>query len=120
VSATFVVSATITHSLLVSSAPARNGAVSLQGAVLSGPQYVFLGQLGDPIAGLRSMTFRLDGRRVGTETTEPYDLMGGRRKGPAVALNTRFLRDGEHRVTAEVRLAGGGVVTYTAVFRVDN
>ena len=34
-----------------------------------------------------------------------------------VALNTRFLRDGEHRVTAEVRLAGGGVVTYTAVFQ---
>ena len=91
----------------------------LDGALLSGPQYIFLGQLGDPIAGLRSITFRLDGRRVGTETTEPYDLEGARRGG-AIALNTRFLRDGEHRVTAQITLAGGGVVTYTAVFQVDN
>jgi hypothetical protein len=119
VSATFTVSATVTHSLLVSSSPHRETAVALQGAVLSGSRYVFLGQLGDPIAGLRSITFRLDGRRVGSETTEPYDLLGARRGG-AVALNTRFLRDGEHRVTAEVRLAGGGVITYSATFAVDN
>jgi len=119
VSATFVVSGTVPHSLLVSTSPHREASVALQGEVLSGQRYIFLGQFGDPIAGLRSITFRLDGRRVGSETTEPYDLLGSRRGG-AVALRTTFLRDGEHRVSAEVRLVGGGVVTYTATFVVDN
>jgi hypothetical protein len=119
VSSTFVVSATVTHSLLVSSSPHRDAPLSLQGAVLTGPAYVFLGQLGDPIAGLGSITFGLDGRRVGTETTEPYDLLGSRRGG-ALALNTKFLRNGEHRVTATVRLAGGGAIVYEARFTVAN
>jgi hypothetical protein len=118
-SATFVVSATTTHSLLVSGSPRREAAVALQGAVLSGQRYIFLGGLGDPIAGLSSITFRLDGRRVGTETTEPYDMLGSRRGG-AIALTTRFLRNGEHRVTATIRLAGGGVITYEARFTVAN
>ena len=104
---------------LRSASPRRDAPVTLHGGVLSGPQYIFLGPLGDPIAGMRSITFRLDGRRVGTETTEPYDLLGSRRNGTAVALQTRYLRTGEHRITAEVKLAGGGVVTYSAVFVVE-
>jgi hypothetical protein len=119
VSASFTVSETVTHSLQVSGSPTRSAPAPLDGALLSGPRYVFLGQLGDPIAGLRSITFRLDGRRVGTETTEPYDMLGARRGG-AIALNTRFVRDGQHVVTAQVTLAGGGVFTYMAVFTVDN
>jgi hypothetical protein len=118
-SATFTVSGTVTHTILVSTSPTRSAPAPLDGAVLSGPRYVFLGLLGDPIAGARAVTFRLDGRRMGTESTEPYDLLGGRR-GTAQALNTRVLRDGEHRITAQVTLAGGGVITYTAVFQVDN
>jgi hypothetical protein len=37
-----------------------------------------------------------------------------------VALDTRWLRNGTHRLVAIVQLAGGARVQYTADFRITN
>jgi hypothetical protein len=65
------------------------------------------------------VTFILDGRAVSSDTSAPYDAFGVRR-GVPVALDTRRLRNGNHRIVAIVELAGGGRISYTSDFRVAN
>ncbi len=117
--ATFTVADTIPHSLAVSPSADRSSPTPLGGATLTGPRYIFLGPATDSIAGLRRVTFVLDGSSVSADTAAPYDAFGARR-GLAVALDTRRLRNGNHRMVAIVELAGGGRVSYTADFAVAN
>jgi hypothetical protein len=116
---TFTVADTTPHSLVVSASPDRSSPTPLSGATLAGQRYIYLGAANDAIAGLRRVTFILDGRAISTDTTAPYDAFGTRR-GLAVALDTRRLRNGNHRMVAIVELAGGGRITYTADFRITN
>ncbi len=120
VTATFNVANTTSHSLVVSSSPDRRDPVPLSGAVLAGRRYIFLGPASDRIAGATSVVFRLDGRVVTNDVSVPHDLMGSTRNGSAVALDTRRLRNGFHRVSAVVQLAGGATFTYDVQFRVSN
>jgi hypothetical protein len=116
---TFTVADTTPHSLAVSVLPDRSSPTPLGGSTLTGQRYIFLAAANDPIAGLRQVTFILDGRSVASDSSAPYDAFGVRRGGP-VALDTRRLRNGNHRIVAIVELAGGGRISYTADFRVAN
>jgi VCBS repeat-containing protein len=115
----FTVTDTTTHSLAVSTSPSRTSPSPLAGATLSGVRYVFLGDAGDPIAGLGRVVFQLDGRNIATDSSAPYDAFGTRR-GVAAPFDTRRLRNGNHRIVAVVQLAGGGRIVYSATFRVAN
>ena len=118
--ATFTVAGTTPHRLVVSSSANRTSPTSLDGATLSGRRYVFLGDANDPIAGLSKVTFFLDGKKEGTDSSAPYDAFGTGNHGTPNAFDTRRLRNGNHRITAIVELDGGGTVVYEAVFRVAN
>ena len=118
--ASFTIADTTPHSLAVSASPARTSAAALDGAVLSGRRYLFLGPADDSINGLAAVTFLLDGRRVSVDLAAPYDLIDTRGDGRAAELDTRKLRNGAHTATAIVRLLGGGTVTYEANFRISN
>jgi len=115
----FTVADTTTHALAVSASPSRTLPSPLAGATLSGVRYVFLGDVGDPIAGLDRVVFQLDGRTIATDSSAPYDAFGARR-GVAAPFDTRRLRNGNHRLVAIVQLAGGGRIVYTANFTVAN
>jgi hypothetical protein len=115
--ATFTVGATQSHDLRVSTAPTRTAAVPLDGAVLSGQRYVFLGPANDAIAGAAAVVFQLDGRLVGLQPIAPYDAFGTRVDGRALPLDVRLLSAGTHRIRATVVLLGGESVVYEATFR---
>ena len=117
--ASFTVANTTPHSLMVSSSSSRTSPTPLAGATLSGLRYMFLGSANDSIAGLDKVSFVLDGSKMGSDATVPYDASGTRRD-LAIAFDTRRLRNGSHRLVAIVRLAGGGQVVYTADFTVAN
>ena len=74
----------------------------------------------DPISGLSTMIFLLDGRTTRLDASAPYDLRGTRRDGTASALDTRKLRNGMHRLTAIALVGGRARIVYQADFRVSN
>lgn len=131
-SATFTVKHADVHRLQVSSRSDLRRAVDLDGAVLSGKQFIFLGPRGDRIAGLDEVEFWLDGERVNRDSRVDYELQAndrwdkrGKRHGHGYGhgpgIDTRRLANGEHEVVAIVRLAEDGVqVVYRATFTVDN
>ena len=65
------------------------------------------------------MIFVLDGKTLGSDSSAPYDAVGTRR-GLAVSLDTRRLRNGTHRMVATVVLEDGGRISYTVDFLVAN
>jgi hypothetical protein len=81
---------------------------------------VVFGPAADAVVGLRSVLFFVDGVLVNSDATAPYDLLGSRRDGTPVALDTRLLRNGRHRISAVVLLAGGLSLSYTADVQVRN
>jgi hypothetical protein len=117
---TFTVAATQPHSLLVSTSRTRSSPTPLADAVLRGRRYIFLGPANDAISGATSVVFRLDGRTLATDSWVPYDAAGTGRGGYANAIDTTRLRNGFHRLTATVKLAGGAQFTYDVQFRVAN
>ncbi len=117
-SGAFTVADTTAHSLQVSAKADRSGAVSLDGASLSGKRYVFLGAAQDGIAGQSSVRFVLDGKAVITEAQIPYDLNATAANGTANALDTKTLSTGSHTLQAFVLLPEGITYTYTATFTV--
>ena len=117
--ATFTVADTAPHSLAVSSSANRSSPAPLNGATLAGQRFMFLAEASDAIAGLNRVVFVLDGRTIGSDSAVPYDAFGTRR-GLAVPLDTRRLRNGNHRLVAIVQLLGGGRITYSADFQVAN
>jgi hypothetical protein len=120
VAGNFTVANTTPHDLMVSSSSRRRSAGTLEGTTLTGNRYVFLGDVRDPIAGLRYVTFFLDGGFMSRVTRTPYDAAGTQRNGTAAPLDTRALTNGSHTITAVVELLGGAAVTYTSTFQVVN
>jgi hypothetical protein len=118
VRAEITVSDTEPHSLRFSTSPDRRDAVALDGATVRGRVYPVLGPVGDPIAGLLAVVFRLDGRIIGIDWTDPYDAVGSGWLGLARPIDTRELRTGGHVLTAEVILDGLVRVEYEARFNV--
>jgi hypothetical protein len=120
IESSFTVTNTTPHQLLVSSSAGRSAPVPLDGATLSGRQYLFLGPADDPIVGKAAVIFRIDGKLMRLESVAPYDISGTRRDGTANAFDTRRLRNGPHEVTALVVLNGTARILYSADFRVAN
>ena len=120
VAASFGVANTTPHDLMVSSSSRRRSAERLDGNTLTGRRYVFLGNVRDSIAGLRYVTFYLDGAFMSRETRTPYDAAGTQWNGTAAPVDTRTLANGSHTITAVVELLGGAAVTYTSTFQVFN
>ena len=120
VAGSFTVANTTPHDLMVSSSSRRRSAQPLEGQTLTGRRYVFLGSVRDSIAGLRNVTFYLDGAFMSRETRARYDAAGTKRNGTAAPLDTRTMSNGSHTTTAVVQLLGGGVITYTSTFQVTN
>jgi hypothetical protein len=118
--ATFTVAATTPHSIQVSATSKRAAPAALAGATLTGNAYIFLGAASDPIADLRTVTFRLDGTLIGSDSSVPYDAKGTRSDGTSNALNTKNLTNGTHTLTVTVSMLGGTSFVYTATFRVLN
>lgn len=111
---------TTPHQLLVSRSSARSAPTPLDGAVVSGNAYVFLGPAHDAIAGAQRVVFHLDGVKVSSERSVAYDLKTTATNGRARPLDTRKLADGEHVVDALVVMASGVTFRYRSVFVVDN
>ncbi len=120
VAGSFGVANTTPHDLMVSSSSRRRSAETLEGSTLTGRRYVFLGNIRDSIAGLRDVTFYLDGAFLSRERRTPYDAAGTLQNGAAAPLDTRTLANGSHTITAVVELLGGAGITYTSTFQVDN
>jgi hypothetical protein len=117
----FTVADTTPHSLVVSTSPDRSSPIALSGATLFGRRFIFLGDAADSIAGLGKVVFVLDGKTIRSDSSAPYDAEGTTRNGSPIALDTRFMRNGTHRLTAIVQLKGEGIrIVYTAVFQVAN
>ena len=112
---TFTIADTTSHSLMVSTSSSRAAPAPLAGAVLTGRRFIFLGPAADSISGLTTVVFTLDGWPIMADATAPYDAFNTSR-----GLDTRWLRNGTHRIVAIVQLAGGARVLYTADFRVTN
>ena len=106
---------------MVSGSPSRVSPQLLNGRTLIGPAYIFT----SPETGVLKVEYWLDnpahtGTPTRTETTAPYDFVGGTAAG-ATAFDTTTLSDGTHTITQVVtRLAGGGTEVDTATFTVAN
>ena len=105
------------YNLLMSVSPDRSGSVSLNGQIVSGIIYVFTG----PDAGVKRVSFSLDGVAHRVENYAPYDYDGTALDGLAFPTDTTLLGDGEHQITATItRTDGSTEPPVTATFTVDN
>lgn len=107
--------ANLSHEIRVSASALRGKSRALDEKQISGDAYVFFRKRGR----IKSVVFRLDGRRVGRDIRAPFDMLGsvGRR---AVALESRRLPNGHHVVRVKVRYADGRVARASAYFTVKN
>jgi PKD repeat protein len=101
--------------LVVSTSPSRAEPVLLDGGVVTGDIYVFT----DPVVGVASVEFRVDGVVTRTEVQAPFDL-GGTGVPGALPYSTTALAEGPHVVTALVTFSGGGSEQVVAHVEVDN
>ena len=105
------------YNLLMSVSPDRSGSVSLDNQIVSGIIYVFTG----PDAGVKRVSFSLDGVAHREENYAPYDYDGTAPNGQALPTGTTLLSDGEHQITATItRTDGSTEPPITATFTVDN
>jgi len=108
----------------VSTAADRSNPVPLDGRIVNGIAYVFVDPANPALVGTRinRVEFRLDGGRMTTDSTPPFDLAGtsGSRGRPARGLDTTVLADGTHTIVFTVRFRGGSTQRSTATFIVDN
>ena len=120
-SAKITIAETQAHRLQLSSRSDRTQASDLSGATVSGKRYVFLGTKGDGITGAKEVVFYLDGKKVRTDGSVDYDLVGSDSKGAALAYDTTKLRNGTHELVARVHLLGDDVeIVYRTTFTVKN
>jgi hypothetical protein len=101
--------------MMVSFRADRGAAQSLDGLMVSGEIYPFLGYE----VPLTRVAFYINGTLVQTEQNPPYDLAGGS-ASTAAAVDTRKLRNGRHQVRAVATLQAGGTKTAEASFQVRN
>ena len=105
------------YNLLMSVSPDRSGSVSLDSQIVSGIIYVFTG----PDAGVKRVSFSLDGVAHREENYAPYDYDGTAPNGQALPTDTTLLSNGEHLITATItRTDGSTEPPITATFTVDN
>ena len=105
------------YSLLMSTSPNRTGAVSLDGQTVSGDIYVFTG----PDAGVKRVSFYVDGVFHRSEGIVPFDYDGTDLGGLARPTHTTWYSDTSHQITAVIELTNGSTEPpITAVFTVDN
>jgi len=88
--------------LMVSRSPQRTGAVPLAGAMLADEVYIFV----SPGRGIRQARFYLNGMKGQLEREAPHDFAGGSAE-IARPFDTRTIRDGIHRIKAELELENG-------------
>lgn len=112
---TTTATAALDSTLVYSTARDRSGPAALDGSTLSGDVYIYAHRLGSKV---RQVVFHLDGKKVQTEKTAPYDFEGGD-SSPRVT-DTSKLDDGEHTIKAVVKYSNGSQKTYSATFRVNN
>jgi len=111
----------IASSLHYSTSSGRSGEATLEGAIVSGKVYVFA----RPEHAVSEVRFWLDdpgmsGAPRQTEKYSPYDFAGSGSSGLANPFDTAKVPDGEHTITAEYRLSGGGSEVVSAGFTVKN
>ena len=109
-----------TYVLLFSSSSDRSNAQPLQGQSVYGNTYIFT----SPSDGVSTVSFYIDdpdalGTPYRVEKTAPYDLNGGT-VSTASPYNTTLLADGQHSVTALIKLSNGSTQKITATFNVIN
>ncbi len=100
----------ISYDVLVTTSPSLLGAVSLDGAIVSGDIYVLTG----PDTGVSKVTFSVDGVGSHTETKAPYELVGGS------PYDASQLSPGQHELTAKMYLSDGSTESITADFTVPS
>ena len=109
--------AAIAYKLFVSTHSNRSHAVSLNGDTLHGSVYIFA----TPAKGALRVKFYLDGKLVHTETTPPYDFMGGvGNTSRPVAYKTSQLANAKHTLRISVDQPNKQHSSYTAKFTVNN
>lgn len=108
------------YSLQDSTVSSRANPFALDGATLTGNAYVFTA----PGTGIKTVGFWLDdptraGPATHTETTGPYDFVGGS-VTVATAWDTTKVADGVHTLTEVVTPTTGAAQVQTATFTVAN
>ena len=109
-------SAPVSYQLLVSASPDRSNPVPLDGQLVSGAIYVFI----SPDAGVFQVTFFLNGNRIKTEQSAPYDFRGTTTDGNAAAFDTSEVQNGEYVMAAVVDRTAGASPEVKAGFTVNN
>jgi hypothetical protein len=95
-----------------SEAPDRSSSADLDDASVDQPLHVFLAYLGSDIEGVE---WTLDGKSINEDSSPPFDLVGNR-GSKALPFDPTKLVDGEHTVTAKVRLGNGATLEVDAAF----
>jgi hypothetical protein len=98
------------YDILVTSSSNLSGAVALDGATVEGNLYVFTG----PDTGVNRVIFSVDGVVTRTESSAPYELIGGS------ALDSSKLSPGQHEITAKIELSNGGSELVRSVFTIPS
>jgi hypothetical protein len=118
-----VASSSSPYQLWVSTSPARNGAVPLDGQALSGNVYVFTSDAsGAPsLTGINQVAYWLDntamtGTPTHVEHWVPYDFAGTAGDGTAFPWDTTSVPPGSHTITQAVTRNSNVVTTFTASF----
>ena len=109
----FTVARTTPHRLLYSTGASRSAAKPLDGRRLSGKVAVFLGARTDAITDLARVDFYLDGVLYRSDSSSPYDFVGGDVRG-ATMLDATSLSPGPHTITAVVVVGTGARWAYRA------
>lgn len=106
------------YDLQMSKSSNRASPVSLNGQTVAGQLYIFTA----PDTNVVSVSFFLDGSATAfrTENLGPFDFAGTATSGAAQAFNSATLPDGNHFITANIKLSSGSVQSVTAQFTVSN
>ncbi len=109
------------YSLMVSASPDRSLASTLQGSTVSGNIHVFVPAQPE----MNRVQFYIDNPQTSgtpnqTENVAPYDMAGTSGNDLANPFDTTQLPDGNHTVTAVVRLDDGSLHEVTEFFDVAN
>jgi PKD repeat protein len=116
-SSTFTVASTTPHRLVYSTKASRVTPKALAGATFTGSVAIFLGAKSDAITDAVRVDFYLDGHLRRSDTTAPYDFVGGTAT-TATMFNTIPVPNGTHVVKAVVVLRSGAIRTYSATVHI--
>lgn len=115
-SATLGASYAWSYQVVVSTSANRSGAVALSGQTVSDLIYVFIDQNSGP----DQVRFSLDGALVKTENIAPWDFQGTTGSDLSMPYDTTRIANGQHTITADIRVGGVTSALLTATFTVSN